>query len=294
MTTFANMRIKNISASNFILRSKLPLVIGYFGSLHVMHNQILDNYYDFNILTFRDFEPKSQNQIFGFGEKIRRLKAYNPVNIYVYDVKNGNITAEEFIQKVLMKIKPTEILVGSDFTFGSDKKDWTYLRKFFNVRTLTYNPAVSTTNIANLLRKHKVQEANNFLMEPYSYTSEWVKGFSRGRKLGRKTVNLKNNGKLLIPHGIYTTLITIGNKTYNSITFYGIPKTFNLVTPTIETHILNENIAPRFLQPFWKIKNVKITFLDYIRDAEKFPNKDKLAEQINKDVAKANKFFETN
>lgn len=288
------MKVKFIHSSKHIRKSKLPLVIGYFGGVHIMHHQILDYYFEFNILTFNDYEGKKDRQLYPFEERIKALAKYNPVNIYVVDIQRDNISAQDFINKVIKKIQPTQILVGSDFTFGSDQQSWKAFRKDFDVEVFTYNPAVSTSYIASLLKKHSVEKANSFLMEPYSYSSKWIKGKSRGRQIGYRTMNLKYEPRLLVPEGVYITKTVIGKRTYNSLTFVGMSKTFNVTKPTVETHILGHRIGGRNLKPWWIKNNIKIIFIDYLRAAVKFSDKKQLIEQISKDVEAANKYFAEN
>lgn len=288
------MKVKFIHSSKHIRKSKLPLVIGYFGAIHVMHNQLLDYYYEFNILTFKDYESKKKSQLYSFDERMKALKKYNPVNVYVVDINKDNIKAQDFIDKILKKIQPIQILVGSDFVFGSDQKSWKELRKDFDIEVMTYNPVVSTSIIADLLRKHNVAKANSFLMEPYSFTSKWIKGQAKGRQIGYRTINLKYQPSLIVPEGVYLTQTVIGKRTYNSITFVGASKTFNMVRPTVETHILNHRIGDRKLKPWWIKNSIKVIFLDYLRPSTKFSNRTGLIEQIGKDVQKANKYFTEN
>lgn len=285
------MKVKYISSKKRIFKSKLPLVIGYFGSVHIMHHQILDHYFDFNILTFRDFEGKSENQIYSFEERIKALKKYGPENIYVYDIKRDNITANQFIEKVLKKIQPSEILIGSDFVFGSDQQSWRLFRKDFKVNIMTYNPEISTSSISKMLRNGNVDGANNFLYEPYHYSSLWIKGSQRGRQLGYRTINLKVTPDLKVAEGVYITRTTIRKKEYKSITFVGASKTFGLNKPSVETHIIGKKITKgiSIVPP-----KVKITFISYLRDSRKFASKQALVEQIQKDIEAANKFFSTN
>ena len=65
------------------------------------------------------------------------------------------------MEKVLLKIKPSSIIVGTDFKFGSDRKNWQLLKRDFNVETVQYNSAISTTKISKLLTDKKIEQAND-------------------------------------------------------------------------------------------------------------------------------------
>ncbi|MCQ3907442.1 MAG: hypothetical protein MJ219_01470 [Mycoplasmoidaceae bacterium] len=163
-------RIKRITPFSTPL-SHLPLVIGYFGSIHVMHAELLSKYHHYNVLTFTDFSRKSQSQLYRFKERINNIARFKPDNIFIYDLNKHNMTADQFIKRVLLKMQPSEIAVGNDFKFGSDGKRYTVLLGHFKVNSINYNPAISTTKIIQLLSEGKVDQANNLLYFPYYYVS---------------------------------------------------------------------------------------------------------------------------
>ena len=53
------------------------MVIGYFGCVHKMHDLLLKQSKNFNILTFTDFSGKSKQQVYSFKQRIELLKKYN-------------------------------------------------------------------------------------------------------------------------------------------------------------------------------------------------------------------------
>lgn len=286
-------KIKEINLQN-VKPSKLPLVIGYFGSVHVMHGLLLTKYHRYNVLTFKDFGAKQVNQLYFGQERLDNIARFKPLNIFVYDIAKNNLDAETFIQKVLLKLQPTSIFVGTDFKFGCDHKPYTLLRKYFDVLTLNYNKIVSTTKIAALLRAGNVEKANSFTYFPYYYISEWVKGFQRGKQLGFRTINLKVDHKFMLPEGSYVSRIKIGNKSYKSVSFVGGSKTFNNKCPAIETHVIAKYISPRTVYPANVRKKIKVEFLKFIRANKKFNNKAVLVSAIKNDIEIAKDYFVKN
>ena len=135
-----------------IKKSKLPLIIGYFGSVHVMHSQLLDkfHYRRYNILTFKDYKTKLKTQLYTYEERISNLAQFKPKNIFVFDINKYNMKAEDFIWEVLLPLQPSSILVGSDFRFGSDLKLHTVLNQYFPVDTINHNKRISTSIISKL------------------------------------------------------------------------------------------------------------------------------------------------
>ena len=272
--------------------SNIPLIIGYFGSIHIMHNQILTRFANFNILTFKNIPGKKS--LYSDDERLQNLAKYKPDNIYVLDLKKHNMTAHKFINTVLKQIYPSEILVGSDFHFGSDHKDVWELKKFFKVHTLAYNPVVSTTKIMELLSKGEIEKANDWCALNYYYSSKWISGRKIGRKLGCRTINLDINHPLALADGAYVTKTYIGLKSYQSISFIGKSKTTYSTKRCLETHILNRKIPPKSIFPQSIRNKIKIEFLKEIRPNIYFESASELKAQLEKDKQFAHKYFKGN
>lgn len=276
---------------NAIKKSKLPLIIGYFGSVHVMHSQLLDKYHRYNILTFKDFKQKAKSQLYTFEERIENISAFKPQNIFVFDINKYNMKAEEFIWQVLLKLQPDSVLVGSDFRFGSDHQRYDIMNKYFPVDTITYNQRVSTSIIANLLARKQVEKANNLLYTPYYYIGKWIKGNHRGRKIGYRTINILIDHKLSVCEGSYVTRITIGRKSHKSVSFVGKSKTFKEQKAFLEVHILDRHIAARSLFPSSIRNKVKVEFLKFIRTNTQYKKTQQLVKAIEKDIKVAKAYF---
>ncbi|MCQ3915601.1 MAG: hypothetical protein MJ195_02550 [Mycoplasmoidaceae bacterium] len=137
-----------------------------------MHCQLFEMFHHFNVLTFKDFNPKTKTQLYEFNERIKNIAKFVPQNIYIFDISKNNMKAEEFVQRVLLPIKPNSIVVGTNFKFGSDHKPYTILNKYFKVDSVNHNARISTTIISQLLSSGQVERANGFLYKPYHYTSQ--------------------------------------------------------------------------------------------------------------------------
>lgn len=286
-------KIKSLDIKN-IKKATDPLVIGYFGCIHVMHGQLLSKYHTYNVLTFKNLARKVPNQIYSYKNRINNLIRFKPKNIFVYDIDKNNMTAQQFIDKVLLKIKPSSIVVGSDFKFGSDHKPYTLLKKYFPVKTINHNPKISTTIIAKLLNQAKVEQANDLTFFPYYYMSKWVGGKHQGKQLGARTINLEVNDPFFLPEGVYVTYLTLGKKKFKAVSFYGKSKTYKVTAPTLETHVIDKVIFPRSLYPAGIRNNVKVEFLKYLRANNKYDKPEILIKAIRKDIEKAKDYFEHN
>lgn len=286
MTIINEIELKQIKQSD------LPLVIGFFGTIHVKHSELLSKYHNFNVLTFKNIPNKIS--LYTDDERLDNISKFDPSNIYVLDLAKYNMTAKDFINKILCEINPSEILVGSDFVFGSDFKTWKELRSNFKVNTISYIKDISCTRIAGLLAEGDIETANDLSYIPYYYQGKWISGKKLGRKLGYPTINIAIDHPISVPENVYITKITIGHKTYNSISFLGNSETINSNEKLLETYILNTKIPSRLLFVPTVRNKVRVEFIKGIRSNRKFESLDALKKQIAKDVNIADNYFKEN
>ncbi|XQP55934.1 MAG: riboflavin kinase [Mycoplasmoidaceae bacterium] len=287
------MQVKVINTQT-VKPSSLPLVIGYFGCIHVMHGQLFTMYHHYNVLTFKDMTSKVGTQIYPYKDRIRNIAEFKPRNIFIYDIAKNNMKAEEFIQKILLKINPSSIIVGTDFTFGSDHQSYEILKKYFKVEAMHYNSRVSTTIIADLLKNKDMEKANGLMFFPFYYNSKWITGLGRGKTIGCRTINLAIDYPVYVPEGCYVSKIKLAGRTFRSVTFYGKSPVFHAEKPTLETHVIGTTIPPRFFFPRMIKDNVKVEFLKYIREPKTFASKEELIKAIKDDIKEAKEYFEQN
>jgi len=106
-----------------------------------------------------------------------------------------------------------------------------------------------------------------------------------GRKIGFPTINIDvpravKNGQW----GIYFSLVKVDGRIYPGVTHLGPPKTFHLIRPTCETHLLT------FHQDLYD-QAVEIKLILKFREVEHYPTINALKKQLRQDVKNARKFF---
>lgn len=118
----------------------------------------------------------------------------------------------------------------------------------------------------------------------YQFWGKVRKHNQRGEKLGFPTANINLNKD--IPEGIYLSLLKLGNKTYPSLTFIGMAKTFAETRFHAETYILdfNQNIYGKW---------ITVELIKKIRDNKKFSSADELIKQMKKDEQMTRKYFKS-
>lgn len=279
-----------------LLESK-NIAIGFFDGIHVGH-QALINYMKENnkipsILTFditmkSRLKSKSPSLILNEKEKDEMLSSMGIENEFVlpFNEQIMSMTKDEFLE-FLKEGKPSSIVVGDDFTFGKNalgkSNDLISLAKngisveILNLLTEN-NQKISSSNIKNLLKENKIEKANEMLGYPFFIKGKVIKGLQNGRKISFPTANqIYPKDKYKLNSGVYKTITTINNKDYLSMTNIGTHPSINeLKDDIIETHIFSFN-------EYIYEKEIKVSFVSFIREQKKFNSLDELKEQLNKD-----------
>jgi riboflavin kinase/FMN adenylyltransferase len=113
-----------------------------------------------------------------------------------------------------------------------------------------------------------------------------VRGAGRGRELGVPTANLETTNELVPPHGVYATTALVKGIVYPSVTNIGLRPTFeNTERATIEVHILG-------LDQDLYGQQIRLAFVQRLRDERRFPDVDALKAQIEADVRRAGRLFD--
>ena len=195
-------------------------------------------------------------------------------------------------------MNPQLLSVSNNFKFGRKRKgDVNLLKKFSNkydYRLLNINPfkysgkIVSSTRIRKCLQRGEINLANKLLSRTWFIDGSVKKGKKLGRKLGYRTCNIHIKNYILPKIGIYGVKVLIGNKNriHNGVAYLGRRPTFNGKKIFLETNIfgIKKNLYK---------KRLKVYFIKFIREDQKFNNSAKLIRQMNKDIIFAKKGLKT-
>jgi riboflavin kinase/FMN adenylyltransferase len=108
-----------------------------------------------------------------------------------------------------------------------------------------------------------------------------VSGDRRGRELGFPTANLEISSHLLLPgDGIYATWVTVQGVRRPGATSIGVRPTFGLSRRLVEVYIMDFS-ADLYGQ------ELRVEFVDKVRDQAAFPDVAALVAQMHGDVAAA-------
>ena len=242
--------------------NRLPLVIGSFDIIHKGHWNLIKSVLnsDFNILLIIN-SPKTKTYFNTNEQRSKYLEVLNPKCIYILDVRKNNYTHKDFVNKVLKRIRPSKIIVGSNFRFGRNAAGTIdCLLEDFDVIVM---PAKKyrTKDIKNLYLHARVDEANSQVVLPILYEGKVVKGKQFGRTYGYPTLNqIFKDKNLIVPkNGIYASHVYIDSHVYNAATY--IKKSQKTL---IESYVINKKL------PFNMYgKNIKVRLLKYIKPTSK-------------------------
>lgn len=281
------------------------VALGLFDGVHKGHKALLNSAKreaekrKLPLVVFTFFSenelPKSTKRLYSTDVKNELLEKAGADFVVLADFnKISNVSAESFVNDILIGKLSAELAVtGSDFRFGKGREgDKTLLSRIMSQNfkeclfvsdEMLYGKKVSTSYIKELLSEGKLSLANEFLGEAYFIEGKIVHGDGRGKSLGLPTVNIAlQNRSNFIKKGVYYTEIDIGGKSYTGLTNIGVCPTFEAREVHAETFILNFSDTV-----YGEVARIRL--LDYVRDEQKFKNKEELTEQIEKDLSQVKK-----
>lgn len=220
-------------------------------------------------------------------DKLRYLNLLKVEKAYVVEVDAGffALSKDEFIQNVLLPLKPSCLVVGEDYRFGKGAlgsiED---LRKNFKVILAPEEKddqghKISSSSIKINVKEGKIEKAVSLLGHPYTLKGKVVEGFHNGSKIGFPTLNLELSAPYVLPpYGVYGGLCYVYGKPYKAMVNVGDnPTVGRLKNPIVEAHLLD------FGQDVYG-KTVYLDLLFEGRGEIKFDSLDLLKEQLNNDI----------
>ena len=280
------------------------LTIGVFDGVHAGHRYLLKKLQqraaEKNLLSgVVTFSPHPQsvlhphNQLPWLSSLEDRVGAFrelgvNIVAVITFTTKLGQLSAQEFIALVKKHLKMRGIIVGHDFALGQGREGNINLlralgRKMeFSVEVIppfTINgEVVSSTIIRQALAQGDMKKVERLMGRYFYLGGKVITSDKRGRVLGFPTANLAVKPKQALPgNGIYATIAQVDGKQFPSATNIGIRPTFGEGEKTVETHLLN------YKGDLYG-KDMRLEFVQKLRDEQRFPSSEELKAQIEKDV----------
>ena len=216
------------------------------------------------------------------------LAITHPFNLQV-----AGRSARNFMQHLQRHLGLQELWVGFDFALGRRREGdipmLTQLGAEMGYRlhvveaVRSHEQPISSSLIRAALADGDVRLANQLLGQPYSLSGLVIPGDGRGRTIGIPTANLDTWQEKAVPKpGVYVCRAACQGQTWGAVTNIGFRPTFENqpVAARVETHLLD------YRSDLYG-KQIRLTFLDRLRDEQRFPNIEALVEQIHADIRTA-------
>jgi len=283
------------------------VIIGNFDGVHAGHRTVIDDarrYGPVVAVTFTPhplavIRPEACPKLLCSYEDRRELLLAAGVSRVVEVPFNREVsewTPAEFVDRVLLPLRPARIVVGANFRFGHRAAGDPALlaelgRGRFEVETLPlYAEAghgdVSSTAIRAAVAAGDVEGAAEMLGRPFRYTHTVVRGHQRGRELGFPTANLPVDPARVAPaDGIYAGWLTCvaepGAVPLPAAISVGTNPTFDDVVATVvEAHVLDRTDLDLYGV------TVAVDFVARLRGNVRFDGLDALMAQMADDVTR--------
>lgn len=220
--------------------------------------------------------------------------------IHPFNKEFSRLTALDFVRDVLVnQLNTSKLIIGYDHHFGKNREgNIDQLREYshlfdFKVEEIPAQDiddvSVSSTKIRNALHCGHLKTANNYLGYHYMIHGTVVNGKKLGGKIGFPTANIDvaEDYKLIPKTGVYIIHSTIDGQNYKGMMNIGYRPTVDGNHQTIEAHFFDfdGDLYGKF---------IKIEFLYFLREEQKFDSVEKLVLQLNKDKQNALDFIQNN
>ena len=280
------------------------LTIGVFDGVHAGHRYLLKKLQEraaernllSGVVTFNPhpqsvLHPRSQLPwLTSLNDRVGAFRklGVNIVSVLTFTPKVARLSAREFISLIKKNLGMRGILVGPDFALGKGKEgNIDLLRSLgcemgFSVDVIPpfkiNGEIVSSTLIRRALAEGDMRKVKNLMGRYFYLEGKVITSEKRGRVLGFPTANLDIKPQQALPgNGIYATIAQIEGRHFPSATNVGIRPTFGTGEEMVETHLLNYkgNLYG---------KDMRVEFVQKLRDEQRFPSPEELRTQIEKDV----------
>jgi len=278
--------------------------IGVFDGVHLGHQHLLNNLKEeankreclSGVITFKS-HPRwvldAGIQIAWLNDLDIRINLLRALGIdmvialqFTYEI--SQLTARQFMKYLKEYLKLRGLVIGPDFALGKDREgtieNLRLLGQEMDFSVEVIQPmildgeVVSSSLIRQTLAHGDMKKVTKLLGRAFSFGSRVVPGDQRGQSLGFPTANFEIKPEQAVPpNGVYATIAYVDQKIFPAATNIGIAPTFNGNKRLMETYIIG-------FEGELHGQNLRIEFIDRIRDEKRFENIEALKIQIMEDV----------
>lgn len=294
---------------------KTVVTIGTFDGVHKGHRVVINrlnkiacekglqslvftlNPHPRHVLYPEDQQLKLINSI---DEKIKTLSTTGLQNLVVHEFTKdfSRTNSVHFIRDVLVnKLNMKHMVVGFDHHFGKNREgtfeDLIELSDLYDFKIERIEPqnfgdiTISSTKIRNAINEGDFHKVNAYLSSVFSLNGTVVKGNNIGVRIGFPTANIEidNKWKIIPKNGVYAVKVFLKNQLFLGMLNIGNRPSISDDSFVIEVHLFNFNAI---------IYNeeLRIDFIQRIRDEKKFSDLEKLKFQLQDDAINCKQILE--
>ena len=296
------VRLKSIEDTESIKLNTGAVALGLFDGMHAAHRALIsaaltsaqNNGAPLAVFTFSSDSPSHKGKaLYTDKDKLDLIESLGADIAVLADFEAlCELSAEEFTEKVLFgMLGARSVVCGYNFRFGKgavgNANRLRELAKEHGAEAILIDEitdggeTISTSRIKSLVGKGEVREAAKLLSLPYFISGNVCHGNGMGRAMGIPTVNIPlREGACAPKGGVYSSVVRVGEKAYLGLTNVGSCPTFG------ERAIHTETLILDFDGDLYG-KEIRIFFIDYLRDERRFSGAEELVMQINIDKNKA-------
>jgi riboflavin kinase/FMN adenylyltransferase len=208
-----------------------------------------------------------------------------------FDLELSRVEAPDFLDRLTAQLGFQDLWAGEDFALGHQRRgDRHYLARVSEERgfelhlvppLMLEGEVVSSTRVREALRSGDVARVASYLGRHFELPGRVTRGVGRGKKLGIPTANLEVWEERAVPGlGVYACLVDLDGRRKPAVVNIGVRPTFGESVPVVEAHLLD------FEGDLYD-RELKLVFVDRLRDEQRFSGPDALIDQIGRDILRA-------
>ena len=206
-----------------------------------------------------------------------------------FDLELAKLSSTEFVARLQDHLRMRGLVVGPDFAMGRRREgNVTTLAEMGKQMGFTLTVVDLLEEGSEAVREHihppgagagrRCPRVRAAVGRHFAVAGVVVKGAGRGITLGFPTANLQVPPGMAVPgDGIYATWARVGELSYMAATSIGTRPTFDETERTMEAFILD------FDGDLYR-KDIRLEFVERLRDEERYDSVEALREQIGRDV----------
>ncbi len=291
------------------LSEKIACCIGFFDGIHIGHQTLINNTVEFAnkigvksglitfspdpwVITKKITDVKHINDIESKKELLCEL-GMDYLIILKFDEEMARLSSKEFMDFLVCNIDLVALIYGFDFHYGykgQGNKETIMTELAEDIYKICIDSVddqigkISTSRIDISLKKGLIKEVNEMLGYNFFIKGLVIKGRQLGQTINFPTANVEYDTDILLPKiGVYKGYVRYNGKHYKAVINIGNNPTFNYTRRlSLEVHIID------FDKEIYN-EELKVIFIDYIRDEKKFDNIDELKMEIYNNVDETKK-----